>query len=127
VAFLSDLEENLLDETNCTATNGCGVHIHSGLGCEDKDAQGGHFYNDTIKVDPWLVERYTSDGMGKAVIGAYLDIGSSDVDGHAFVGKSLWDVDRALRIVKYAATPHLAFLWFRQYMHKMVAALVVVC
>ena len=26
--------------TDCTAANGCGVHVHSGTGCEDKEAQG---------------------------------------------------------------------------------------
>lgn len=26
--------------SDCTAGNGCGVHIHSGMGCEDKAAQG---------------------------------------------------------------------------------------
>ena len=26
--------------TNCTAANGCGVHVHSGTGCENKTTQG---------------------------------------------------------------------------------------
>ncbi len=26
--------------TDCTAANGCGVHVHAGTGCEDKEAQG---------------------------------------------------------------------------------------
>ena len=26
--------------SNCLAANGCGVHIHAGMGCEDKAAQG---------------------------------------------------------------------------------------
>lgn len=25
---------------DCSAANGCGVHVHAGMGCEDKEAQG---------------------------------------------------------------------------------------
>lgn len=46
--------------TDCTATNGCGVHIHSGTACDDADTQGGHLYDsETVPVDPWIIVGYT--------------------------------------------------------------------
>jgi hypothetical protein len=98
--FIRGLAANLLD-ADCTATNGCGVHVHSGKGCEDSDAQGGHFYSETLEADPWSAERYTSDEEGKAAVGAFLEIGSNDLSGRAVVGRSFWGVYQiALNIVK---------------------------
>lgn len=46
---------------NCTAPNGCGIHIHSGSSCETTTDQGGHYYNSVdINVDPWAKLGYTS-------------------------------------------------------------------
>jgi hypothetical protein len=70
----------------CTAKNGCGVHIHAGFGCEDSDAQGGHYYEDPITTDPWVEARYSSDTDGKASFSGIVDIGTDDVEGRAFVG-----------------------------------------
>jgi len=80
--FLTGLEP-LLAAEDCTATNACGVHIHAGRGCEDAAAQGGHFYE--TDEDPWLTEMYTSDENGYALVNAWLDIGTTDVFGRAFV------------------------------------------
>merc|ERR1711865_954536 len=67
-----DVESYLLGtgSQNCNATNGCGAHIHSGTGCEDKDAQGGHYYDETeLLADPWALESYyQTDGEGMAVM-----------------------------------------------------------
>jgi len=93
-----DLEPDLLSVnggggTNCTAGNGCGVHIHSGMGCEDKEAQGGHWYNaDELDADPWKVVGYlstTSEGYAQfaTCVSTGFDL-ASDPDmlvGHAFI------------------------------------------
>lgn len=54
----------------CDVPNGCGAHIHSGTGCEDKDAQGGHYFDkDTIGEDPWKVESYyETDSVGETAL-----------------------------------------------------------
>mmetsp|Transcript_11789 Transcript_11789/g.33858 ORF Transcript_11789/g.33858 Transcript_11789/m.33858 type:complete len:337 (+) Transcript_11789:153-1163(+) len=54
----------------CNAPNGCGAHIHSGTGCENKDEQGGHYYDSTeLEVDPWKYESYlTTDSTGCAAM-----------------------------------------------------------
>ena len=56
-AGLQTFEEGGLD---CTATNGCGVHVHEGFGCESSATQLGHFYNKALPVDPWLLVGYES-------------------------------------------------------------------
>jgi hypothetical protein len=54
---------------DCTATNGCGVHIHSGFSCADSDAQGGHWYDsEMVMEDPWKQVGYkltTPDGTAE--------------------------------------------------------------
>lgn len=53
----------------CSAANGCGVHVHSGFGCEDSAAQGGHWYDSaTVAVDPWKQVGYkltSADGTAE--------------------------------------------------------------
>lgn len=53
----SGLEASLSETTDCTAKNGCGVHVHSGSGCEDSTTQGEHYFSGT---DPWATIRYSS-------------------------------------------------------------------
>lgn len=73
VGLADKLEQNLtsyaLDpkSQDCTQKNGCGTHIHSGTGCEDKAAQGGHWFNGTnlaasggVDDDPWKLLGYQS-------------------------------------------------------------------
>ena len=72
-----DVESFLLGTgtQTCNVTNGCGAHIHAGTGCENKDAQGGHYYDNTeIAEDPWKLESYYStDSSGDgALIGCVL-------------------------------------------------------
>ena len=64
VGTASNLEANINDQTgNCTAGNGCGVHVHKGTGCGSKEEQGGHFF--TGDTDPWSTVRYRkSDANG---------------------------------------------------------------
>jgi hypothetical protein len=84
--IVSNLERNLLAST-CNATNGCGVHIHSGRSCNNTTTQGGHYYdNTTVPIDPWIEERYSSDTKGKANFQSILKIGSVDIEGRVFVG-----------------------------------------
>ena len=84
--IVSNLEPNLLAST-CNATNGCGVHIHSGRSCNSTSTQGGHYYdNVTVPIDPWIDERYSSDTRGKANFQSVLKIGSVDIEGRVFVG-----------------------------------------
>jgi len=84
---IHNLEPNLVAGT-CTATNGCGLHIHSGNGCADTEAQGGHYF-ENMQVDPWIEARYSSDADGEALVGEILSIGSEDVEGRAMVGMLL--------------------------------------
>ena len=84
---VDNIESNLTQAT-CTEVNGCGVHVHSGKSCFNSTTQGGHYYNNaTISADPWLEARYftSDDGMSSSFSGL-LDIGSTDIDGRAFVG-----------------------------------------
>jgi len=74
-----------LEASSCTATNGCGVHIHSGMGCEDSAAQGGHYFTDPVMVDPWITAQYSSDADGSTKFAAALEMGTVDVEGRAFV------------------------------------------
>jgi hypothetical protein len=73
----------------CNATNGCGAHIHAGSGCENADAQGGHYYDDIeVAEDPWNLESYyTTDSSGEtALIGcAITGYGASEYDSRAFI------------------------------------------
>lgn len=76
-----------LEASTCTATNGCGVHIHSGKGCEDAAAQGGHYFVDPVTEDPWVDARYSSDSVGSSIFSGSRIIGTSSLEGHAFIGK----------------------------------------
>jgi len=73
-----------LDASNCPAANGCGVHIHSGAGCDSSTDQGGHFF-ENITVDPWTDHKYSSTGQGTASFAGTIKIGSQDVANRAFV------------------------------------------
>jgi len=66
VGFATGLEPNLpaADSTDCTATNGCGFHIHTGSACDDATTQGGHLYS--ADTDPWAEIRYETDPDGMA-------------------------------------------------------------
>ena len=85
---VTGLQANL-DATNCPATNGCGVHIHSGMGCEDSAAQGGHYFADPVTSDPWVTAQYSSDAEGMTTFASSVEMGTIDLEGHAFVGKLL--------------------------------------
>lgn len=75
-----------LGAADCTATNGCGAHIHSGFSCASSSAQGGHYFaTDRVSVDPWIDERYTSDANGLGTYANVIDIGTADVKGRAFL------------------------------------------
>jgi hypothetical protein len=87
----TNLEPNLMSVLkggeNCMASNGCGVHIHSGFSCMNSTTQEGHFYNkETLDSDPWALSGYTStDAKGSAY---FIDCLTADVDhceGRAFI------------------------------------------
>jgi len=82
-----DLLSVLVGGTNCTATNGCGAHIHEGTSCANATEQLGHFYNkDTLTADPWIVSGYIStDSAGLAYFSDCVDTDESDYDGRAFI------------------------------------------
>jgi hypothetical protein len=71
--------------------SGCGVHIHSGTSCLNTTLQGGHYYEDLVLEDPWTEKRYTSfekaSGVNAGTFRGILEIGTTDVEGRAFVGK----------------------------------------
>jgi Cu/Zn superoxide dismutase len=69
---------------DCTAGNGCGVHVHSGTSCTNSTMQGGHFYSTTN--DPWATTGYlTTDADGSALFFDCVSTGETDMEGHAFV------------------------------------------
>jgi len=95
VGYAMGLEENVesfllgTGSKQCDAPNGCGAHIHSGTGCEDKEAQGGHYYDgDTIPTDPWKLESYyKTDSLGCAALYGCVITGdgASDYDSRPFI------------------------------------------
>jgi hypothetical protein len=69
---------------DCTAGNGCGLHVHSGISCTNSTTQGGHFYR--TAVDPWSTTGYlTTDADGFALFFDCVSTGEPDIEGHAFV------------------------------------------
>lgn len=74
-----------LDAMMCTAMNGCGLHIHMGMSCDDVTSQGGHLYETT--EDPWLEARHSTTEDGVLIEGTWLEIGTNDVDGRVVIGK----------------------------------------
>jgi hypothetical protein len=85
--FVMGLEASL-NASNCPATNGCGVHIHSGKDCFDATTQEGHYFVDPVTTDPWTVEQYSSNDRGNARFASIIDIGTDDVEGRTFLGKT---------------------------------------
>jgi len=79
--------------TQCSAANGCGVHVHTGTSCEDTETQGGHWYNtETLSEDPWAIIGYlstNSDGYGQyaSCVRTGYDVMSdpSLLEGHVFI------------------------------------------
>ncbi len=70
--------------TDCTAGNGCGLHVHSGISCTNSTTQGGHYYR--TAVDPWSTTGYlTTDADGFALFFDCVSTGEPDIEGHAFV------------------------------------------
>jgi Cu/Zn superoxide dismutase len=82
--FVEGLQANL-EATTCAATNGCGVHIHSGTSCFNSTTQGGHYFESPVTDDPWMEERYSSDETGFALFSSVAVIGTSNLEGRAFV------------------------------------------
>jgi hypothetical protein len=69
---------------DCTAGNGCGIHVHSGTSCTNSTMQGGHFYS--TADDPWATTGYrTTDKNGYAIFFDCVSTGETDMEGHAFV------------------------------------------
>jgi hypothetical protein len=82
---LVGLQPNLAAET-CNATNGCGVHIHAGYSCNSTATQLGHFFNNqTVPSDPWANQRYSSNPDGVANFASHVELGTTDVNGRAFI------------------------------------------
>merc|ERR1712046_564712 len=81
-----------LDPT-CTAgagddvTNGCGIHVHSGMTCADASLVGGHYYSSALSSDPWANVVYVADStsasVGHTVVTTGLTLDA--IVGHAFV------------------------------------------
>jgi hypothetical protein len=69
--------------------NSCGIHIHVGTTCTDKDKIGGHYYEGNS--DPWKVVSYTADVVGTKVYAWDQDVEVDtgllfpDTRGHAMV------------------------------------------
>ena len=79
---------------HCTASNGCGVHIHEGLGCENGTTQMGHFYDDSSSLlvggmDPWKLVGYEkTSNNGEAYFADCVQTGghnATDYDNRAFI------------------------------------------
>lgn len=78
------LEANLVD-TACSATNGCGTHVHSGTSCATSAQQGGHLTT-SAGQDPWTNISYSStDAHGYATVMFSVSSDRSDVLGKPFI------------------------------------------
>lgn len=89
VGYAYGLEPNLINANylfggeNCTAANGCGVHVHAGDSCAP-DRQGGHFFSGA--VDPWLVIGYPrSSDIGNATFEFIIEDPATDIAGRPFI------------------------------------------
>jgi len=70
--------------------NSCGVHVHEGSGCQNKAAQGNHWYDPSISdEDPWRTVGYEgTDQLGTAVFSSCVKTGypsSMSVQSKAFI------------------------------------------
>lgn len=77
-------------EEECRSTpegvpNACGIHIHEGKTCDDADAIGGHFFDNSIESDPWASQVYTALLGGKASGLFPTKIGTDDIAGRALI------------------------------------------
>jgi len=80
--------ETGIDASNgvdCTAANGCGMHIHEGEACTNTTTQGGHYFEGD--EDPWATVGYTStDSNGySGMIDLKVDMGVLDIEGKPFI------------------------------------------
>lgn len=72
----------------CTATNCCGVHIHTGMDCSDSSTIGGHFYDSTaLTTDPWLTVTYDASTMPSVMKDVAVETGktASEIEGRTMV------------------------------------------
>jgi len=60
-----------------TTKNQCGVHIHEGSNCSDKDSIGGHYYKDDGKEDPWLQVRFQTGSPFAVIENQFIQTGHS--------------------------------------------------
>jgi predicted DNA-binding protein with PD1-like motif len=66
--------------------NSCGIHIHQGTDCSDKDTIGGHYYSSSLGKDPWGIISYsTKDGSTAATGELTTGLSWADIDGHVMV------------------------------------------
>jgi hypothetical protein len=67
----------------CTARNGCGLHVHSGTGC-NTSSQGGHYFVEYS--DPWANARYRStNSVGDATFSFSVLTVSTAIEGKPFI------------------------------------------
>jgi len=68
----------------------CGIHIHTGTGCDDPNQPGGHYWKDSLVPDHWTSTGgavYNSNGIGRAKGSFYVTNGFGPAEnlGHAVV------------------------------------------
>ena len=65
------------------------IQIHAGTGCENSEAQAGHYYDpESVAVDPWLLASYlTTDSSGTgAFVGCVITgTGAAEYDAKPFI------------------------------------------
>mmetsp|Transcript_73716 Transcript_73716/g.116748 ORF Transcript_73716/g.116748 Transcript_73716/m.116748 type:complete len:887 (+) Transcript_73716:103-2763(+) len=70
--------------SHCTATNACGIHVHSGTACTDANTQGGHYFMEAS--DPWTNTRYSNtDSVGDAIFSFSVATMSTAIEGKPFI------------------------------------------
>merc|ERR1719159_2255535 len=69
---------------DCTAANGCGVHVHSGNSCSDSATQGGHFYAESS--DPWSPIGYVAtNAQGATTFSFLVSTSATSIRGKPFI------------------------------------------
>jgi Cu/Zn superoxide dismutase len=102
---------------DCTAANGCGMHIHSGDACTNSTTQGGHYFDEDIygDTDPWATVGYwaTDDDGYTGAIPLSVGMGNLDIEGKPFIVHANDGSRVACGIIESTSLSHEEYLFLK--------------